>query len=1326
MATCNTNLCSLDLDSRLYVLNNWWNVGGDVSVMSQSITSTAADAWQSAWDIERTDEWSVTTYSAVILGWHWGWHFSPEATQLPIQLDDSVNLSLAVAFTFTPDGACGVSRTCRFDVSFDCWLHDVPVPGSGDEPVWEVMIWLAWTRDLWWGYTIVASPTIEGIVWDVIEVTDRPVPVTVFLRQGADLTGFGGSLSAFTDWLVTNRGMPGTWYLSSVQFGPEIFKGKGTLSVTSYAAFVDAPIITITNGSVLPNPALPSTPIEISVDVTVATTANNLNLVLDVYTAMPGDVFVDQIVFALEDFVGGVPRTFPWTWAGTATLGDYVIKVGVFDTSFTITYKWDNLAAAFTVGDPPEPPGPAVTPAWTALVEALGGRGVHTLFDLSVTHPVAKTWYLATQDLVVPGGNRYQGLVKEHTGMSAAAAIGGVVSDGGVTLTIINALGTGGRGRKWFDVFAENAPGYPAPYDPNTLTLIVRLYLDDLPGELLQIGGSLAVRTSGYEVIASGGDEDEPEVVRLTFGPDPRRYRQLPRKVVSEARYSHAPEAAIDRPIVPWFAPAVPGLRVPCLPLDPDGGLYLIGDSPLATPLGGVTEVWTVRPDPGVEDAKPTALPVQLTTAGQVVVSVPATVSGNETLTQVAQPVELEKGAFIAGLRVWLKRAVSGTACVGSLSGGIALEGDGLPGDDLVDSTAAFEVDSVIIPSGASYVAYDLLFQVNSGEFVAAFVPGDRRIWPFIKYAKTSGDMHIQKDTSGAFRSGIMARRASATDEAWKLSGKVHRRKPVRQNFTGGGTLRRNVATGVITTMAPVRVPGLRNKANYVGVFKIGDQTYQGRTFGRFKISDLPGTVAGARLRLRFADKAQPTGDVACYEIADFATLESGDWGAASLNTIDAAIVTPSTDPGMLDIDVLSEYNAAKAAGRGFFAFMLKYETEEEGVGLGRWYRFGVMPMLHVTKTSGECLRIELLATPLSYEPHHLDELGSPAAVLMAGDVTYPPLGESTQMAVTVTGLLDEADGRYTGTGNSPIVRGPDIIKALWLSTDFGAGLPLASLDEDAFALARYRLTDWFRLAGGLTEIRDVRDWAARIARSIRGYPYLTQTGLESLHVEPLGGSGAAPLRVVRYGEHGPLRLFPLPAGDTALDPISRVEVFYAFDYLGLEGWTGHAIIARTDDLDETDPPDAVRSAQALDAWQRYGQREAGDRAARSTPENGYEFVPPDQPGELTGVQLRNYLWDLTRTRVAIAEGLEITLPRFALGWRLFQEFQVDSPAFPSAAARIGLTVTPFLGSTETAPDAYQCRRARCQVRELPRLTGEHGDEFPVQVTAKILAWETV
>ena len=63
---------------------------------------------------------------------------------------------------------------------------------------------------------------------------------------------------------------------------------------------------------------------------------------------------------------------------------------------------------------------------------------------------------------------------------------------------------------------------------------------------------------------------------------------------------------------------------------------------------------------------------------------------------------------------------------------------------------------------------------------------------------------------------------------------------------------------------------------------------------------------------------------------------------------------------------------------------------------------------------------------------------------------------------------------------------------------------------------------------------------------------------------------------------------------------------------------------------------------------------------------------------------------------------LEVALPRFALGWRLLDEFELESYSAPSQMARQLLTDPLMAGFPDLA---YQARRARCQVRDLPRLT---------------------
>lgn len=54
------------------------------------------------------------------------------------------------------------------------------------------------------------------------------------IDEPADLKAATLDVMEFARWLVENHGIPADWWLDSVEFGPEIYKGKGTLNVNTY------------------------------------------------------------------------------------------------------------------------------------------------------------------------------------------------------------------------------------------------------------------------------------------------------------------------------------------------------------------------------------------------------------------------------------------------------------------------------------------------------------------------------------------------------------------------------------------------------------------------------------------------------------------------------------------------------------------------------------------------------------------------------------------------------------------------------------------------------------------------------------------------------------------------------------------------------------------------------------------------------------------------------------------------------------------------------------------------------------------------------------
>jgi hypothetical protein len=291
----------------------------------------------------------------------------------------------------------------------------------------------------------------------------------------------------------------------------------------------------------------------------------------------------------------------------------------------------------------------------------------------------------------------------------------------------------------------------------------------------------------------------------LTFGADTRRYKLLPDAILTKKRYPHLPDTIDGRPMPTWFGT---DLRVPLLPLDSDGGLYGVGNSPAATPLGGVTKLWTVRPDPaatGSEADQLVALPVRITTGGEVV----HTVAGSSTaldLTQIAQLVELETtGAFVYAVRLWLRRKVSGTAAAGAITVALHLDADGLPSDTLIDPAATAQIDAAIVGAGAAFGPFDIPFQASANT-LAAYAPANVGFWIVAKHVKDGGGtLQIEVDNTGAYAKGYMAKRATATDEGWVAVGKQVKRGPVRKDFTGIGYLFRLASKEIVLVRPPVK-----------------------------------------------------------------------------------------------------------------------------------------------------------------------------------------------------------------------------------------------------------------------------------------------------------------------------------------------------------------------------------------------------------------------------------------------------------------------------------------------------------------------------------------
>jgi hypothetical protein len=134
------------------------------------------------------------------------------------------------------------------------------------------------------------------------------------------------------------------------------------------------------------------------------------------------------------------------------------------------------------------------------------------------------------------------------------------------------------------------------------------------------------------------------------------------------------------------------------------------------------------------------------------------------------------------------------------------LDADGLPGDTLIDPAATAQIDASIVGTGVPFLPFDVPFQAQADTRAAFAFAG--RFWVVTKHARDAGAggaLQMEIDATGAYTKGYMAKRATATDEAWVAVGKHVRRGPVRKDFTGIGYLFRNATTSGVAVLPPAK-----------------------------------------------------------------------------------------------------------------------------------------------------------------------------------------------------------------------------------------------------------------------------------------------------------------------------------------------------------------------------------------------------------------------------------------------------------------------------------------------------------------------------------------
>jgi hypothetical protein len=214
------------------ILNNLWGISRSGISGEQCAWSVcnaeSGIAWGTSYELLGGPASQVESYTAAILGWHFG-GLTPDSG-LPVLISDKRRVSCTWSYRLTQEGAA------TQNVAYDLWLSPDAAPGSGAASD-EIMIWLNRTS---------AGPigTAKGVVhvgdsdWTLYQGTNASWNVYSFVRT-SNTPCATLNLMDFLTLLSEGYGLDSAKYLVGIEAGSEVFIGKGQLDTDSYSCEID-------------------------------------------------------------------------------------------------------------------------------------------------------------------------------------------------------------------------------------------------------------------------------------------------------------------------------------------------------------------------------------------------------------------------------------------------------------------------------------------------------------------------------------------------------------------------------------------------------------------------------------------------------------------------------------------------------------------------------------------------------------------------------------------------------------------------------------------------------------------------------------------------------------------------------------------------------------------------------------------------------------------------------------------------------------------------------------------------------------------------------
>lgn len=184
----------------------------------QSIFLKSGAIWSCGWEWNLEGENTIPFYPEIIYGLNPWWKEST-TTELPSLLSDFSAITVSFEKEFSGKG--------RYNSAFDIWLCETK---TGDIYA-EVMIWINGTETV--GFSPTNTISIDNFTYDFYVSPGKPFYIA-FVSRNQYWTG-SLNIKSFLNYLEENNYIPPELYLSSIEFGNEVWSGSGYMKIKNYS-----------------------------------------------------------------------------------------------------------------------------------------------------------------------------------------------------------------------------------------------------------------------------------------------------------------------------------------------------------------------------------------------------------------------------------------------------------------------------------------------------------------------------------------------------------------------------------------------------------------------------------------------------------------------------------------------------------------------------------------------------------------------------------------------------------------------------------------------------------------------------------------------------------------------------------------------------------------------------------------------------------------------------------------------------------------------------------------------------------------------------------